>query len=172
VSGWFEAIFEGLQSRERDDGRRLEDVMTPRYTPLIVGGLIPALLYGFAGVFQKWSAREGGSVATYLIGFGLATVVVGVASRFFLSEAPGSSASLGLALLGGLAFAIGAGLISLALIRFDAPISQLSPLYNMNLLVTIALGLLFFSEFKDVQAPRLILGALLVLAGGWIVSSA
>lgn len=143
-----------------------------KFTPLIVGGLIPAFLYGLAGIFQKWSARGGGSVSVYLIGFGLATVIVGVAYRAVLPDGPSPSASMGFALLGGLAFGVGAGLISFAIIRFDAAISQLSPLYSLNTLVTIVLGLLIFSEFRNLQVPRLLAGALMILAGGWIVSGA
>lgn len=143
-----------------------------KYAPLIIGGLIPAVLYGLAGVFQKWSARAGGSAATYLIGFGLATVIVGVLYRMVLSEGPAPITSLGFALLGGLVFGVGAGLISFAIIRFDAAISQLSPLYNLNILVTVLLGLLIFSEFSQLQVSRLIAGTLMILVGGWVVSGA
>lgn len=146
--------------------------MASKYAPLIIGGLVPALLYGLAGVFQKWSAREGGSVSTYLIGFGLATVIVGV---FWTAVQTGSGSpisAIGFSLLGGLVFAVGAGLISFTLIRYSAAISQLSPLYNMNILVTVVFGLLLFSEFRDLNVPTLLAGALLILAGGWIVASA
>jgi transporter family protein len=150
----------------------MEALKVSKYTPLIIGGLIPALLYGLAGVFQKWSAREGGSVSVYLIGFGVATVIVGVVYRAVLSDGASPTTSVGLALLAGLVFGVGAGLISLALIRFDAAISQLAPLYNMNFLITVLLGLLIFSEFRDLQVPRLLAGALLILVGGWVVSGA
>ena len=146
--------------------------MASKYTPLIIGGLIPALLYGLAGVLQKWSAREGGSVSVYLIGFGVATVIVGVAYRAVLSDGASPINSIGLAVVAGLVFAVGAGLISFAVIRFDAAISQLAPLYNMNFLVTVLIGLLIFSEFRDVELPRLLAGGLLILLGGWVVSSA
>ena len=143
-----------------------------KFTPLIIGGLIPAVLYGLAGVLQKWSAREGGSVSVYLIGFGVATVIVGVVYRAILSDGASPISSIGLAVVAGLVFAVGAGLISFTVIRFDAAISQLAPLYNMNFLVTVLLGLLIFSEFRDVEVPRLLAGGLLILLGGWVVSSA
>ncbi len=146
--------------------------MASNYTPLIIGGLIPALLYGLAGAFQKWSAQEGGSVSVYLIGFGVATVIVGVVYRAVLSDASSPTISIGIALLAGLVFGVGAGLISFTIIRFDAAISQLAPLYNMNFLVTVLLGLLIFSEFRDLQVPRLLAGSLLILVGGWVVSGA
>ena len=68
--------------------------MASNYQPLIIGGLIPALLYGLAGAFQKWSAQEGGSVSVYLIGFGVATVIVGVVYRAVLSDASSPTISI------------------------------------------------------------------------------
>lgn len=60
----------------------------------------------------------------------------------------------------------------MALIRYDAAVSQLAPLYNMNTLVAVLLGLLVFAEFRDVQVLRLAAGALLIVLGGWLVSGA
>ncbi|MGD1996561.1 MAG: hypothetical protein PVH62_07285 [Anaerolineae bacterium] len=146
--------------------------MESRYLTLIIGGFIPAVLYGLAGFLQKWSAREGGSVSVYLIGFGLATFVAGIGSRYVLSDGPSPSRSLLIAVLGGLVFAIGAGLISFSIIKFDAAISQLSPIYNMNILITVLLGLLIFSEFRDLNGMRLLAGTVFIVVGGWLVSGA
>jgi uncharacterized membrane protein len=146
--------------------------MDSRYAPLILGGLVPALLYGLAGVLQKGSARAGGTVSIYLIVFGVATVVTGLTYRVLLADPSSPTRSILPALAAGLAFGAGAGLISFSIIRYNAPVSQLAPIYNMNLLVTVALGLVVFSEYRDVQATRLLLGAVLVLAGGWLAASA
>ena len=146
--------------------------MASKYAPLIIGGLVPALLYGLAGVFQKWSARDGGSVSTYLIGFGVATVIVGVVGTAVQSAGGSPFSAIGFAFLGGLVFAVGAGLISFSIIRYGAAISQLSPLYNMNILVTVVFGLLVFAEFRDLNVPTLLTGTALILAGGWIVANA
>ena len=118
--------------------------MVSKYSPLIIGGLAPAILYGLAAIFQKRSVRVGGSVSIYLIGFGLSTVFVGILGRIIRHEGGSPMSAIMFALLGGLAFAVGAGLISFTLIRFDAAIAQLSPIYNMNILVTVILGLLVF----------------------------
>jgi hypothetical protein len=50
-------------------------------------------------------------------------------------------------LLAGAAFGAGAGLVSPSIIRYGAAIAQLSPLYNLNVLIIVVLGLLIFSEF-------------------------
>jgi len=146
--------------------------MESKYTSLIIGGFIPAVLYGLATVCQKWSAKYGGGAAGYLIGLGLTTFISGLVFRFVLAERAMPLKATAFALLAGIFFATGAGLISLAIIRYDASIAQLSPLYNMNVLITILLGLLVFSELRDVELPRLLAGTALILFGGWLVSGA
>jgi transporter family protein len=146
--------------------------MESKNIALILGGLIPAILYGLGGVLQKWSAREGGNVSGYLIAFGLATAIIGVVFRIAMPDGPAPARSLAFALLAGTVFGVGAGLISLVIIRYNAAVSQLSPLYNMNVLVTVLLGLVIFSEFKDVQMSRLVLGASVIVIGGWLVAGA
>jgi transporter family protein len=147
-------------------------IMDIKWMPLIVGGFIPAVLYGFAGVFQKWSARSEGTVSIYLIGFGLATFVVGWVFRWVLGDQAASAGSFAFSLAGGASFAVGAGLISLAILKFDAAIAQLSPLYNTNVLITVGLGLAIFAESKDLDVGRLLLGALFVIVGAFLVSQA
>jgi hypothetical protein len=140
--------------------------------PLLIGGLLPAVLYGVAGVFQKWSAKSGGTVSMYLIGFGLATFLAGWVFRWLLAEPSASTGSVMFALAGGAAFATGAGLISLALIRYDAAIAQLSPLYNSNVLITVGLGLAIFAESGQLSVGRLLLGTALILGGALLVAQA
>jgi uncharacterized membrane protein YjjP (DUF1212 family) len=130
------------------------------------------MFYGLAGALQKVSARHGGTEALYLVGFGAATVVVGVGYRVTISEAWGPPRALAFALLAGSLFAFGAGLISVALIRYDASISQLSPLYNTNVLVTVVIGLSLLGEIRELQSGQLIAGTALIVLGAWLVSSA
>jgi transporter family protein len=146
--------------------------MESRWVPLVLGGFLPAILYGLAGVLQKASARAGGSVPLYLMVFGLATCLTGLIYRQVTGDSTFSGRAALWALLAGALFATGAGLISTALIRYDASISQLSPLYNMNILITVVLGLLVFSEWEFVTTPRLLIGTAVILFGGWLVSGA
>ncbi|MGD2058225.1 MAG: hypothetical protein PVF85_02600 [Anaerolineales bacterium] len=146
--------------------------MESRWVPLVLGGFLPAIFYGLAGVLQKASARAGGSVPLYLIVFGLATCLTGLVYRQVTGDSSFSAPAGLWALLAGALFATGAGLISTALIQYEASISQLSPLYNMNILITVALGLLIFSEWNLVSTPRLLIGTAVILFGGWLVSSA
>jgi glucose uptake protein GlcU len=146
--------------------------MESRWIPLIVGGFIPAVFYGLAGVLQKASARAGGSAPLYVIAFGLATCLTGLVYRRIVGDSTFSSHAMLWALLAGAIFAAGAGLISTTIIQYDASISQLSPLYNMNILITVVLGLLLFAEWSTVSVPRLLIGTVVILIGGYLVSSA
>jgi len=138
---------------------------------LIIGGVLPAVLYGVTGVFQKLSARAEGGPAIYLICLGAGTVLIGLVLQFFLPEQSLSLRSISFALAAGLSFSLGAGLISLALLNYQAAISQLSPLYNMNVLITVVIGLALFAEYQNVDILRLIGGTVLIIAGGLLVAS-
>ena len=146
--------------------------MESRWIPLLIGGFLPAVFYGLTGVLQKISARAGGSAPLYVIVFGLATCLTGLIYRQVVGDSSFSGRAVLWALLAGAFFAVGAGLISTAIIQYDASISQLSPLYNMNILITVGLGLLLFAELNSVSAPRLLIGTAIILLGGWLVSSA
>src|SRR5688500_18601558 len=61
-------------------------------------------------------------------------------------------------------------LVSFALLKLRTPISVLAPLYNMNTLVAVILGLWIFAEWRDVQALPLILGTAMITMGGIIVA--
>jgi transporter family protein len=137
---------------------------------LLIGGLLPAVLYGVTGVFQKLSAKAEGGPAMYLICLGAGTVLVGLILQVILPEQALSFRSASFALAAGLSFALGAGLISLALLRYQAAIAQLSPLYNMNVLVTVVIGLALFAEYQNVDVPRLVGGTVLIIAGGLLVA--
>lgn len=146
--------------------------MERNWLALLVGGFIPALFYGVAGVLQKANVRAGGTAATYLMGFGLATFLGGLIFQEVLKETLSTPRAWLFAGLAGLSFAVGAGLISLAIIRYHASIAQLSPLYNMNVLIAVGMGLLIFAEFKDLNVPRLLIGTMSIILGGWLVSGA
>lgn len=146
--------------------------MDARMLPLVLGGFLPALFYGIAGVIQKASGRAGGSASLYLIGFGCGTLLAGVIYRQLSSDPPFAARPLALALIAGISFAAGAGLISAVLIRFDASVAQLAPLYNMNTLITVVLGLTLYAEWANLSVPRLLVGTVAILLGGWLVSSA
>lgn len=146
--------------------------MSSELKGILIGGALPAVFYGVTGILQKLSARADGGAGMYLIFLGVGTVIVGLVFHFVLPEPPISLRPASFALAAGVAFALGAGLISYALIKHQAAISQLTPLYNMNVLITVVVGLVAFAEYRDTHVARLLLGSVLVVVGGLLVAGA
>ncbi|MDB5310510.1 MAG: hypothetical protein JWO38_4712 [Gemmataceae bacterium] len=133
---------------------------------LLVGGLLPAILFGASGVVQKMSARAGIATGPFLIVVGLVVILVGAGVTLVQQDTTLNRTSAAYAAFYGLLWAAGIGCIALALGRYDARISQLVPLYNMNTLVAVAGGLVLLSEWRDVRIGQLLLAAGLTIAGG------
>lgn len=151
--------------------------MSQKMMGLLVAGVLPAFLYGTSALFQKYSANTGIGLAVYLIAVG---VGVGLAGIVFLIFASGMQVPLtgstfkgfAYANLFGLLWGLATGFVAFGLIYYRVPISQLVPLYNMNTLVAVILALIVFSEWKDINAVKLLSGSLLVVLGGVVVASA
>jgi transporter family protein len=139
---------------------------------VIIGGLLPALLYSFGGLFQKGSVDAGIGVGTQMIIAGLATVVVGCG--FYLAF-PDKTISLRSGLLAsglGFSWGLATGFVAVAIVKFETPIAKLTPLYNMNTLIVVLLALWIFAEWKEVKVLQLLIGAVLIVMGGVLVARA
>ncbi len=146
--------------------------MSPQQLGLIVGGVVPALLYGVAGIFAKMSSNGGMPVGAHLICVGVTVSLVGVAMQQVL---PGQLPSLGAiasSSMLGLLWGLGSAFVTLGLLKYQAPLSKLVPLYNMNTLITVLLALIIFLEWQTVDPVKLSMGAILVIVGGLLVSGA
>lgn len=139
---------------------------------LLVGGVVPALAFGLAGLLQKAAARSDPGTGPYLVCVGGGVLLVGLAWSSF-SPARSIGLPAGTMAVGiGASWAAGMALVALALTRYGVPLSKLAPLYNMNTLVVVLLALIVFAEAREVAFPRLLLGTLLILAGGVVVARA
>jgi uncharacterized membrane protein len=143
-------------------------------TPYVVllGGVLPAMLWGVTAVFQKLSAQHATGPAAYLAAFGGLIALAGVVSSQLWPPAAWSREGLAYAAAAGLTFAGGTGLIALALWRYQAPLSQLAPIWSCNVLVTVAISAFVLGEMSVVNVPRLALGTLLIVAGALLVTYA
>jgi len=146
--------------------------MTDKAMGVVLGGLLPALCFGVSSVLMKMAARAGIGPGPYVL-----SLAVGVAAygAFTALTQPGRHATGGgvaFSMLVGLAWALGMALIQIALTRYHAAISQIVPLHMLNLIVTIALGFVLFAEARDLEAGRLVLGALLIGVGAILVAGA
>lgn len=139
---------------------------------MVIGGIIPAFVFGGYGVMQKQCMRAGLGVAGFFLVLGATAAGGGLA---VCAWAPGGVPPLGAALSAAgfaLLWSLGIGLILLAVDRFGAGISQLAPLYNSATLITVLLGLWLFAEWREVGALPLLLGAVSIVTGAVIVARA
>ncbi|NEQ44839.1 MAG: hypothetical protein F6K00_15250 [Leptolyngbya sp. SIOISBB] len=146
--------------------------MSPQLLGLIVGGFLPALFYGLSSVFAKTSSNAGMSVGGHLFFIGIAISVMGGLFNLFLpGNIPSAAAVLSSAMQGFL-WALGTGCVVIGLLKYQAPLAKLVPLYNMNTLVTSGLALILFAEWRDADPVKLLIGAGLIVLGGVLVSGA
>ncbi len=139
---------------------------------IVIGGIAPAILYGVSGLFSKSSTNAGIGIGIYLLIIGLAVLFVGVGFFIALPDRTLSVRS-GLHAAGfGITWALGSGLVAIALSQFGAPIGKLVPLYNMNTLIVVLLGLWLFSEWKQVDMTQLLIGTMFIIVGGTLVARA
>ncbi len=139
---------------------------------IVLGGVLPALMLGVAGIFQKFSTNNGIGAGPFLVGVGLTTVVVGAVFTVVEKQVALTGQSAGFTLLYGLVWATATGFIAISLSRYGGQISQLVPLYNMNTLVAVLLGLVIFAEWRTVDPRKLVMAAILIVAGGVLASRA
>lgn len=144
--------------------------MSAQMIGLIVGGLLPAIFYGLSAVFAKASNSAGIGLGYYILTMGAAAVMTGFVCLVTVSDRTFSLAAGRDAFLAGATWAIGSVLVAIALARFKAPIAQLVPLYNMNTLVGVLLGLWIFAEWQGLNVPYLLIGSVLIIIGGTLVA--
>lgn len=146
--------------------------MSSHVLGIIIGGLVPAILYGVSGIFSKESTKEGIGLGLYLMITGISIAVVGLGFFVYQSDTTLSLRSAFYASLFGVTWAIGSSLVAIGLTTFGMPLSTLVPLYNMNTLVTVLLALWVFAEWKEVHIAPLLLGSFCIIIGGVLVSRA
>lgn len=155
----------------RDQPWKEAQTMTPQNTGILVGGLAPAVGYSAFAVGTKFATQGGLGAGPLLVAVGAACAAAGAVFWWAL-PAGFDARSLAWGAFSGLAWAVATGFVSLALSRFGTPISKLNPIYNTNTLITVVVGLVVFSEWKQVNSWQLVGGAVLILAGSLLVSGA
>lgn len=146
--------------------------MSSQLLGLLIGGILPALFYGISNLFAKASTNAGMSVGGQLIVIGLAISAMGLLFNQVLPGNIPSLAAIASSTMQGLCWALGTGCVVLGLLKYQTPLSKLVPLYNMNTLVTAGLALVIFLEWREANPTQLLLGAILIILGGILVSGA
>lgn len=137
---------------------------------MLIGGIIPALLLGLFGVLLKAANNNGIGVGIYLVLSGLTVTLVGVVTCLGFPEKEISLRSATLTCLASLFWAVSMAMIQLALKKYDVEISRLVPLFNMNTLIAVVLGLWIFSEWDNMNSLTLVTGAFCIVLGGILVT--
>tara|TARA_Y100000310_G_C20418015_1_gene685290 strand:+ start:374 stop:814 length:441 start_codon:yes stop_codon:yes gene_type:complete len=146
--------------------------MTSQTLGIIIGGIVPGILFGVSNALVKLATQKGISLPLYMLVTGIAVITVSVILLFLLPDREVSKAAVSVTFLGGMLWATGASCIVIALQMYAAPISVLAPLLNLSALVAVVLGLWLFAEWKTVQVPQLLLGSVLIVLGGALVARA
>ncbi|MEM9274980.1 MAG: hypothetical protein AAGA80_18745 [Cyanobacteria bacterium P01_F01_bin.143] len=139
---------------------------------IIIGGIIPAFLYGVSTITMKAGAEYKISTSTYLMVIGIVIFIVGLLSKQVLNlpESSGNFTGLGFAVVSGLLWGLATTLVNYSIVKFGTPIAILTPLYNMNTLVAVLGGMVLFAEWKTVQSLPVFIGSILVVCGGVLLS--
>ena len=138
----------------------------------LVGGVIPALLLGLFSILQKEAAQRGAGPGMLLVAVGAAAILIGMINCWLMPQVKLTLDAGVYAFLTGICWALATSLVQVGLFRFKVPISKLVPLFNMNTLVAVGLGLIIFHEWSTVSSPKLLLAAILVVAGGILAAYA
>lgn len=138
---------------------------------LLLGGIIPAFLLGLFGVLQKGANTAGIGNGIYLIFTGVTVTIVGLAVYYCFPDKTVSTKSVLFTCGAAFLWAMSMLLIQIALGHYSMEIAKLVPLFNMNTLVAVVLGLIVFSEWNSLNLTSLFLGALCITIGGILVAS-
>lgn len=145
--------------------------MKPDTLGLLIGGILPAILFGLCNVAARFGAQDGMSAGAYMIVAGIGVALSGVAVWLLQTGGvPMTGRTMSFALLYGVLWGLSSCFVLIALLRFHVPLSKLVPLFNLNTLVSVGLLLWIFAEWQSVNVLKLLIGAVFVVAGGTLVA--
>ena len=137
----------------------------------IIYGLIAAFFFGLNTILYK-AAQQKGNFSPYygLLMFGIGTMIVLVAFFLFKPSFEFECKSSGLAIIAGAVWAVGMIMVAIAISQ-KADIARLAPIYNINTILAVLMGIIFLKEIPDAsQMIRVIGGAVLIVIGAILVS--
>lgn len=138
---------------------------------ILIGGFIPAAIFGIGGVFVKASNQQGISLGYYILLTGIGVLIFSLIGFFIFTERIVNFKSGAYAFTMGATWVIGALLVAFAVKKYNTPMSIISALNCTACLFTILLSLAIFSEWKETHVVRLIIGSLMIVIGAMLVST-
>jgi transporter family protein len=139
-------------------------------------GLAAALFFGTYIVVSKVATSEKymglnihAAVLLMLVGIGVVFLAYSLSQG--LPDLKGSPLTLGLAILAGMLWAAGM-VVSYIALSSGADVARLTPVYNMNTLVAVALGIVLLGELPSggFERIKVIIGAILIVIGGILLA--
>ncbi|PIR52618.1 hypothetical protein COU76_05505 [Candidatus Peregrinibacteria bacterium CG10_big_fil_rev_8_21_14_0_10_49_10] len=146
--------------------------MSSQTVGLLIGGLLPAVIFGLVNLAARMVSASGMAAGAYLVGAGLGAIGMGIIFLLVSGDRTFSTSSGLFSVLVGLGWGLGTGSVVLAISRYGSPIGVLTPLFNMNTLITVLLALWIFAEWREVRVPQLLVGSVLIVLGGVLVARA
>jgi len=146
--------------------------MTDKQLSLLIGGFIPAVLFGVVATFQKVINKEGIGMGPYLMGIGATIFAVGAVYALCDRDFAATTRAGVYTVLFGVMWSAAMICVAIALKRYNGQIGQIVSIYNMNTLVTVVIGLVVLSEWKNVNPTRLLAAAVLITLGGVLAAQA
>jgi uncharacterized membrane protein len=146
--------------------------MNSQHLAILLGGIIPAICFGLTGILAKASMDKGIDIANYLFSVGVGVILFGVAALFMISERSFNVTSGMYAAGAGLVWAVGISMFTYVLVAHKASVSSIVPFHSGAVLVSVVLAFAIFAEWKTVNVPLLLIGALFMVAGGAMVAKA
>ena len=145
--------------------------MTQTQIGIVLGGLVPATLFGITGLFQKFSANQPIILGALMMTEGIGVLTEGtIISLINPTQSFGFRAAIPSFIVGA-SWGTGMSLVATAITKYKTPLSQVTPLYNMSTLLTVGAALIVFSEWKDVIMANLLAGTVCIVLGGILGSS-
>lgn len=137
----------------------------------ILLGLTAALALGAGNIPQKIALAELSPFA-YGVLVGIVAIVLNLLAMWYYGDSFNFAAKRewGFALMAAIFFIVGSICIGVGFKQSETNVSQFVALFNTNTLVATVLGLIILKEFGKVVVWKILLGAVLVVAGGILVT--
>ncbi|ERP32136.1 hypothetical protein [Chitinivibrio alkaliphilus] len=138
---------------------------------IFAGGILPAILIGFALTGIKYVLEKGVTPQGLLILAGIGVLGTGLGTTLLIPES--SSFSLR-GVVGGISVGIfwglGTFLMSYSVRVFNLPMSVSASLAATNALITALLSLILFKEYETLSVIKLLTGTLCITVGAILIT--
>lgn len=137
----------------------------------VVYGLIAAFFFAVNTIIYKVAAQKGNFSPYYgSFMFGIGVVLIFGLFLLFKPSFEFEWKSSSLALIAGIIWGLGFLAVAVAIAQ-KADVARLAPIYNINTLLVVIMGIIFLHELPDAsQMFRVIAGAVLIVIGAILVS--